>query len=115
VVAAEVVAGVVVLGAAVVVCAGRVVGGRVAGVRVGVGCVVGEGMVVPAGLWVLLPPVVSTTTMITTAITITAITAAVIHVPAPRFWGRKWSVQAVPSQNRSTFGEPPGSGYQPDG
>lgn len=87
-VATELVGGVVVLAAAVVVCAGRVAGGRVAGVRVGAGCVVGEGMVVPAGLWLLLLPVVSSTTMITTAMTIKATTAAAIHLLLPRFWGR---------------------------
>jgi hypothetical protein len=44
-----------------------------------------------------------------------AMTPAAIHLPLLLFWGRYWSVQATPSQNRSTFGEPPGSGYQPAG
>ena len=117
---------------AVVAVVGAVVGAEVVGVvveaTVVVGatveggatvvavCVVVDGVVLAGGVWVwLVPPLVSSRTTMMTTMTTRAARPTAIHNPRPRFCGRYCSVQAVPSQNRSTFWEPPGSGYHPGG
>jgi hypothetical protein len=126
-----VVGGVVVVVVAAVVAAvvatvgGTVVGSLVVGGDVVLGTVgrvcravvkgvVGTGVVDVVGEF-FDPPLVATSAITMAAITTTAATARIIHLFRPLFCGRYLSVQAAPSQKRSTPGEPPGSAYHPAG
>jgi hypothetical protein len=113
-VAAEVVG--VVDGGEEVVGVSVVLGGRVTVVVLGERVVlVGTAVVDVGGTWLVDPPLVETTAMMMVAMITRAPSPMAIHMPRRCFRGRYWSLQAVPSQYRSTWALPPGSGYQPAG